>query len=301
MSELIEYLISQTLNNKIDTELLVKEITDESNIVTPVLGVTYSTGSTKFKIEFESALIGNNKNDYLLPIVQNHTGDPTLFNPKIVSMLEGESKYINFHDINYNIAVKPNLFPKRHMAQGELTKVEWFADTGLINKVLEVNISYIRDGFGFASERTTIRKWVMNNGGFHPDEKVTTKDYTINPIDQIVEGKRRRGNIVNDIQLPTLAFLVEVLSGPPDNLTQTEILLMGRDFMDRFDDEFKKFIDNSSTVTDDQDPDFGKKKVVVAFETASTTTDGWLLLNPLQLDPTGSTSILDYLVAQFSI
>lgn len=98
-----------------------------------------------------------------------------------------------------------------------------------------------------------------------------------------------------------MGFMIEVLTQEPYNLSAGAILLTGRDFMDRHENYFKKFIDNSSSITDFEDPDFGKKTVVVAIENASVTTDLWLDLKPLQLDPQGTVSIKDYLIGQFSI
>ena len=74
---------------------------------------------------------------------------------------------------------------------------------------------------------------------------------------------------------------------------------MGRDFIDRHENEFQKFIESSSTVTDPNDPNFGRKKVVVAIETAANSTDTWLKNAPPSLG--GSITIENYLVAEFSI
>jgi len=82
---------------------------------------------------------------------------------------------------------------------------------------------------------------------------------------------------------------------------------MGRDFMDRFEDEFDNFRKSSSTVTDPQDPNFGRKVVVVALEIAANgdsgatpdpipATDPWLNEKPATL---GGASILQYLSNEF--
>ena len=59
-----------------------------------------------------------------------------------------------------------------------------------------------------------------------------------------------------------------------------------------------KFIDNSSSVTDLNDPNFGKKNVVVVIELAANTTDPWLKNTPSAL---GGATIEQYLVGEFSI
>ena len=115
---------------------------------------------------------------------------------------------------------------------------EWFSDPELTNKVIRVEIVYTRDYFGFAVSRTTTRMWVLSNEQYCPIVKVTEKKYTINMLDQITEGKKRRENIVNGVQMPTMQFMITTIQG----VSQSVILLMGRDFMDRFSLHFKNFI-----------------------------------------------------------
>ena len=215
-------------------------------------------------------------------------------NPKVYQ-LSSPKKEMHFHDLNYNMELDISLYPKRTMVQGEVTHVDWYADELLTNKVIEVDVAYVRDANGFAVSRTTTRTWINGNDTPNPDVKVTHKNYTINSIEQINEGKRRRGNIVNSIQIPTMGLMMEALMPPPELKTQLEVILMGREFMDRFEEEFNKFIDNSSTVTDSLDPNFGKKSVVVALENAS---DAWLDSTP---PSAGGATIRQYLIAQFSI
>lgn len=214
------------------------------------------------------------------------------FVPKIYDFINYNSKDAFFHDLNYIIETSQSLYPKRTMQFGEIVKVEWFSDVSLTDKVLEVDIQYNRDAAGFAINRTTTRKWLMRNGQFHPDFKVTTKRYDLNLEDQISEGIRRRENIINSLQIPTMGFMIEVLSP----MSQGEILLMGRNFMDDLELEFQKFIKNSSTVSDTNDPNFGRKNLAVAFENRPET---WLDLFPSALG--GSMSIRDWLVQEVSI
>lgn len=220
------------------------------------------------------------------------------FTPKILSMKNSRIQERDFREINYKTELSQSLFPKRTSIQGEIQRVEWYSDEDMTNKVLDVAITYERDPFGLATSRSTVRKWVMNNDQYHEDIKTTKKRYNINLEDQIVEGKRRRGNIVNSIQLPTMAFMVESMTVAPYNLSPTAILLMGRDFLDRHETEFSKFIDSSSSVTDFTDPNFGKKNVVIAIEQAALSTDQWLKETPGQL---GGATIEQYLIGQFTI
>lgn len=213
--------------------------------------------------------------------------------PRIYALCDVGLQKLDFRDIDYTIK---NLFPKRVFSQGELQSVEWYIESTFQTKVLKAEMSYTRDGNGFATYRETLRTWINEDDSENPLTKLTSKFYT--PLEMIQEGKRRRGNIVDGVQIPTLSFMLETMVNPP-TVTQDMVLLIGRDFMDRFEDEFNKFIDNSSTVTDPADPDFLKKKVVVAIENAANSTDPWLKNKPASLG--GSISIENYLVSEFSI
>lgn len=215
--------------------------------------------------------------------------------PKVYGLMDVGVIDKHFHYVNYNMELSVSLYPKRVMVQGEVTQVDWYTDVELTDKVINVGIVYIRDGNGFAVSRTTTRTWINGDGSPNTDTKITYKDYTINSIEQINEGQRRRGNIVSGIQIPTMGLMMEALMPPPESKTQLEIIMMGREFMDRFEEEFNKFIDNSSTITDSQNPNFGKKSVVVAFENAA---DSWLDSTP---PSAGGATIRQYLIAQFSI
>ena len=209
--------------------------------------------------------------------------------PKILSHTTANNK--DFHNINYKTEMISNLFAKRQMVKGEVRKVEWFSDEALTDLVLVVDITYVRDGNGFAVERTTIRTWKNDNDSDNEDKKITKKKYSTNVEDQIKEGKRRRQNIVDYVQLPTMSFMVETMQP----MTVNEILLLGRDFMDRMEPEANNFVKSSSTVTDINDPNFGKKKVVVWLE---TQTDTWLDNQPVAL---GGATIRQWLVGEFTI
>jgi len=225
------------------------------------------------------------------------------FGPKILDMVSDELRNKPYQDIDYKSELKESLYPKRSFFQGELREVKWFRNPELTDLVLKVNINYERDQFGFATRRDTIRTWYNFENEPLPTLKTTEKIYTINPIDQILEGKRRRGNIVDGVQLPVLSFLLEAASDEDASaeysLNPQTVLLLGRDFMDRFNSAFKNFVDNSSTITDINDPNFGKKTINVAFEQAAISTDTWLNFKPNAMG--GQLSILNYLVGEFSI
>lgn len=284
---MLEYTKTQTVSN---VERFERELRDDATFTSIFIGGSYKLNYTK--LYFTSDITAHQSTLY--DFFSNFTDidNTSEFEPKILSLVSDSVRGVHFHDIEYTKQVKPNLYPKRTKVKGEVQKVQWYADAALTDLVLEVDIVYTRDVQGFATDRTTTRKWVMNNGNFHADTKVTTKKYNINIEDQIVEGKTRRRNIVNIVQLPVMSFLIETET---PGMSVPEILLMGRAFMDTMELHFQKFIDNSSTVTDPLDPDFGKKQIVVAFEDA---TDSWMENTPAAL---GGATIRQYLIGEFSI
>lgn len=224
--------------------------------------------------------------------------DMSLFDVKIWDITDPQVKEerIDFRTINYRTDLTTTLYPNRTMVKGEIKKVDWYSDPELTDKILTAEISYTRDQFGFAVERTTTRKWVMTNGEYHNLVKITKKKYDINPIDQIKEGKVRRGNIVDAFQTPVLAAMIEILV--PQGHSHTEVLLRGRKILDGVSLELKNFIDNSSTVTNESDPNFGRKVMAVKWEELAATTEPWMK-EPSQT--LGGTTPEQYLVNEFSI
>ena len=208
--------------------------------------------------------------------------------PKIFDLVNDEVKKKGPLAIDYRVEILSPLYPKRTMVKGEVQKVEWFKDRDLTDKVIDVTISYVRDAFGFATERTTTRTWVMSDESSYPEQKITNKVYS--PNEMISEGYIRRQNIVDFVQLPTLQFLLETEQGDPNT-----IILMGRSFLDRMKDVFDNFVSNSSTVVDPLDPFFGQKTVVKELMLAG---DLWLDNQPQAL---GGATIRQWLALEFSI
>lgn len=234
--------------------------------------------------------------------------DPEGLIPKIYDLVKDDAKKKHFHNIDYikDIESMKNLIPKRTVSHGEVRKVEWFRTLNVNQEpedlVLVVDISYTRDGTGFALYRNTVRKWINRDGSENSELKTTTKFYFINPSDMITEGYKRRKLLVQSIQIPTLTFMTEVLS--PLGYSQEAIVLKGRAFMDEYESDFSKFIENSSTVTDPSDDNVGKKTVIVKLENddisgVNADYNEWLDKAPPSLG--GLTTIRQYLINEFNI
>ncbi len=228
--------------------------------------------------------------------------------PKIYDIVQGEARHKHHHNIDYkkDISSGMTLIPKRTVTKGEVTKVDWYKtlDANQVpqDKVLTVDITYTRDATGFATFRTTARTWINRDGSENPDKKYTSKFYFVNPSDMITEGYKRRKLLVQSIQIPCLTFMMEVLM--PLGYTQQAIVLLGRAFMDDYDQDFNKFVENSSTITDPADPNVGKKSIIVEFEDNNVIGRNenyniWLDKAPPSLG--GMTTIRQYLIEEFNI
>jgi hypothetical protein len=228
--------------------------------------------------------------------------------PKIYDMVRAEARHKHLHNIDYKKDINSGLtlIPKRTVTQGEVTKVEWYKtlDGNQVptDLVIIVDIAYTRDTTGFATFRTTARTWINRDGTENSDKKYTTKFYFVNPSDMITEGLKRRKLLVSSIQIPTLTFMMEVLM--PLGHTQQSVVLKGREFMDDYDGDFNRFVENSSTITNPADPNVGRKSIIVQLEDnavdgRNATYNAWLDLAPGSLG--GMTTIRQYLINEFNI
>lgn len=222
--------------------------------------------------------------------------------PKIISIAKAEAKSKHFHNIDYKKELTSSLIPKRTALQGEIVKVDWYKsldqDGNPTDLVLTVDIVYTRDESGFATYRTTTRTWINEDGSENDDKKITLKYYYVNHSEMIDEGVKRRGLLVSNIKLPVLTFMSEALM--PLGYTEESVLLKGRDFLDDYELEFNKFVDNSSSINDPASPDFLLKSVVVRIRDDQTPAYlEWLDKAPPSLG--GTTTIRQYLMNEFSI
>ena len=141
---------------------------------------------------------------------------------------------------NYVLGLNTKLFPVRTFVQGELQSVYWYSDIEKKDLVLKVEATYNRDLLGFALTRQTIRTWLREDGTEHGWVKISIKEYDM--LAQINEGVRRRGNIVKGIQMPVLGMMIQTIQGK----SQGEIILMGRDFLKKYQSDFTAFQNDSN-------------------------------------------------------
>lgn len=90
--------------------------------------------------------------------------------------------------------------------------------------------------------RTTRRTWIREDGTEHETVKISVKEY--DALAQIKEGIRRRGNIVDGLQIPVLGMMIATVQ----DMSQTDIILLGRDFLKKYQNEFIAFTHESNAA-----------------------------------------------------
>lgn len=222
--------------------------------------------------------------------------------PLIYSIAKAEARHKHFHNVDYKKELVTPVIPKRTVMQGEVRQVDWYRDmvgTTPTTPVIKVSIVYTRDvATALPLYRITTRQWYNIDGTLNDEAKVTMKYYFVNPSDQIDEGYRRRGLLVKSIQLPVMSMMMEVLV--PLGYNVTSVLLKGRQFLDDYEQEFNRFVENSSTITDAASPNFGKKTVIVQLEDeVRVEVLEWMDKSPASLG--GGITIRQYLIGEFDI
>jgi hypothetical protein len=213
-----------------------------------------------------------------------------IHNTKINFLTTCNSRLKHFHAINYKTELMSNLYPKRTYVFGMLINVKWYSDIEQTDLVINVDVVYNHDVLGLATDRETTRTWYRPNGEAHPDVKVTTKDYTLNPQDQLDEAIRRRTNNVRQTNL-WLIGAVPSLTALDSNIadkTQAEILVDGQSFFAKHETAKNVYVDTGATsleiaVRDETDPQY------IWFDTDAA---------PLGI--TGVNDVRDYIIYQIS-
>ena len=259
--------------------------------------ISLSSGQIQFELNGDNGIHGTDElayryNSETEKVEYNHDYVP--FNPsdkycKIYRYVEDKHKY-NLKKapmgLNYKNGLTTKLHSKRYFTQGELQKVEWYANPDLTDLVLIVDIQYKRDSLGFASERITTRTWINEDESEASPKKITKKVYSNDTLSQIEEGIKRRGNIVKGLQMPVLGSMLATIptnEGESEPERQGRVLLMGRRFLATYKKEFTLFIEDSNKEIKEQlklANDYWLNNVI----DANGTTIRSMLLKELSID-----------------
>lgn len=157
-------------------------------------------------------------------------------------------------DIDFTINLIQTLhkktLPKTH---GKPTSVEYYKNynngnyTGIVTR-RDFVLTY--DSGGFITEKQDMIGWYMSDGSLSPIRKNIGKkfDPILDMEARIKEGKARRGSIIDGLQLPVLAGLIEtqpLLEGETPVEKQQRMILIGRAFLLEYFTAFQNLIDHS--------------------------------------------------------
>ena len=237
--------------------------------------------------------------------IASFVDDTSIESPvRLLGLAKSEARDKYFHNINYKHELVTDLIPERQSGtmKGEVQQVIWYESMGPSNfpitPVIKVDIVYTRSSVGFALYRETKRWYYREDGTIHEDFNPSMKYYYVNDQDMIDEGIKRRSLLVKSVQIPVMNLMMEVLM--PLGVTETSVIMKGRRFMDSYETQFVNFINNSSTVTDPQDVNYGRKSVIVALENESDIEfEEWLNKSPNSLG--GAQTIKQWLIEEFNI
>ena len=156
------------------------------------------------------------------------------------------------------------LHRKSTLVKGECIREDFYASafvnpiSGVVtyeNLIVKEETVYTRNPLGFPVYKTSKISYALEDGTFHSTTKTITKMYS--SLEQISEGKVRRGNLVDNLQLPCICLISYAIIGS-FNGTPT-IILEGRKFLSDYKNEFELFVSSSdksilSCLTDPNSP-----------------------------------------------
>lgn len=142
------------------------------------------------------------------------------------------------------------LYRKSILVKGECIREEFYQTvsinptTGALtysNLIVKEETTYVRNALGFPVTKNSTISYALENGLFHSTVKILTKVYS--SLEQIEEGKTRRGNLVDGLQMPCIGLISFAMIGS-FNATPA-IILEGRRFLSYYKDEFELFVSSS--------------------------------------------------------
>jgi hypothetical protein len=97
---------------------------------------------------------------------------------------------------------------------------------------------YTRNSLGFPVMKNSTISYALEDGSFHPMTKTIVKVYSA--LEQIAEGKTRRGNLVDNLQMPCIGLISIAMIGTPN--ATAAVILEGRRFLAAYKTEFESFV-----------------------------------------------------------
>lgn len=222
----------------LEADLLMMEIKE---ILPLVSNLTTHDGTAI--ISFESELTEEQLNSLTTLVAAHDPSNLTSKQYKIHAYFDSR-KYNKLSppvDVDFITGLNIKLHRKSILVKGECQAEEYYTDydgTTYSNMIVKESHVFTRDAIGFALRRDTTLQWVKNNESLGPVLKTLTKYYS--PLERILEGKTRRGNLVDNLQLPVISLISFALTGNPN--PTLPIIVHGREFLATYKSEFDNFV-----------------------------------------------------------
>mgnify|MGYP000866549871 CR=1 FL=1 len=147
--------------------------------------------------------------------------------------------------VDFITTLKVKLHRKSTLVKGECIKEEYFVDcdgTNFSNLIVSEHSTYTRNSLGFPIKKDSHLHFYDTNGIESPETKNWVKWYSM--LEQIQEGKTRRGNLIDALQMPCVGLIGIALNGTPT--PTSAVILEGRRFLFDYKKEFDAFVDESN-------------------------------------------------------
>jgi hypothetical protein len=148
-------------------------------------------------------------------------------------------------ELDYVTGLKVKLHRKSIVVKGEIKAEEFYEDyvnNAFVNLIVKEETTFTRDALGFPLYKDVLVKWYCEDGTAHATNKIWRSYY--NQLEQIKEGKVRRGNLVANLQMPCIGLISIALTGSPT--PTTAVILEGRKFLADYSKEFTIYIEDSN-------------------------------------------------------
>lgn len=148
-------------------------------------------------------------------------------------------------DVDYVSGLMIKLHRKATLVKGECVKEEFYANYDgemYSNLIVKEESVFTRDALGFPIFKDVTISWANEDDAFHKTTKTWRKYYS--SLEKISEGKIRRGNLFNSLQMPMIGLIS--LAMLETNVPSPEVILEGRKFLAAYKNQFETFIADSN-------------------------------------------------------
>jgi hypothetical protein len=152
--------------------------------------------------------------------------------------------------LDFRTSLTKMLHRKSILIKGECVSEEYYENCSVnaqgvlsySNLIVSEHHSFTRDPLGFPVVRSSHLHFYDKNGLESPESKHWAKYY--NSLEKIQEGKTRRGNLVDNLQMPCIGLISLAMTGSP--MPSSTVILEGRRFLFDYKKEFDAFVDESN-------------------------------------------------------